>query len=227
MKARPILFSGAMIRANLAGLKTQTRRVVKPQPEFLQVYEHKGAVVHDSSHRSWCWGGKAHGRYPDEWGPSLAAACPYGVPGDLLWVRECFSFNLYQEGCWYWADGNIAKHDCTKPKPSIHMPRWASRLTLEITEVRVERLQDISAADAYAEGILFTTEPTVQGGKKSGWGVDGIVQGRGPVEGYYLLWEHINGPGSWDANSWVWVIAYRLHKANVDQVLAERQAVAA
>lgn len=187
MKERPILFSGPMVRAILEGRKTQTRRVVKPQP---------------SEPVTWgCIGGKGFGFIAGD----EMLRCPYGVPGDRLWVRESFSYDArwryewWQEtgerpDIWYWADGNPTDGDWTKPKPSIHMPRSASRITLEVKSVRVERLQDITPEDAEAEGIdEFMRE------KKLG--------------GYYTtafsrLWESINGPGSWEQNPWVWVIEF-------------------
>jgi len=134
-RERPILFQGDMVRAILSGSKTQTRRIVKGMAlDWLQ---------------------------PGVFTPEFVAApendmCPHGKKGDRLWVREAFSgcheydvekfppsawFRL--DPLWYWADGNPTSGDWTRPKPSIHMPRWASRITLEITEVRVERLQDI------------------------------------------------------------------------------------
>lgn len=166
MKERPILFQGAMVRALLAGTKTQTRRVCK-----LEVRA---------------------GMPEPEW-QSLLKLCPYGQPGDRLWVRESFSPYEHREGCWYWADGRIAAHDCTKPKPSIHMHRWFSRITLEVTGVRAERLQNISDADALAEGVDRTNTS-----------IPGYARQR-----YEKLWESINGADSWAANPWVWVVEFK------------------
>jgi hypothetical protein len=167
-----------MVRALLDGTKTQTRRVVKPTPEWTGqsgVLSYRGRV------------GLPH------------ALCPYGQPGDRLWVRESFSPYEHREGCWYWADGNIAAHDCTKPKPSIHMHRFFSRITLEITEVRVERLRDISPEDCWAEGIQEMRDAGDENGEL-----------RGSVkQDYQALWESINGPGSWAANPWVWVVEFK------------------
>lgn len=220
MKERPILFSGPMVRALLEGRKTQTRRAIKPQPEFLQVYEHKGRLIHDSSLRSWCWNGKAHGRYPDEYAPSLAVMCPYGVPSDQLWVREAWRvherfsdvvrirYQASERQSWtkQHEDFPVALaanlKDAAGYKPSIHMPRWASRLTLAITDVRVERLNDISEADALAEGVMLNdlSEYVVPG-------VEEVWQGTASAA-YAELWNHINGPGSWDANPWVWCVSF-------------------
>jgi len=175
MKERPILFSGAMIRAILAGQKTQTRRVVKPQAIASPIPSSKTGRVH----------------------------CPYGKPGDRLWVREAWrtvaeSNDLTPRDLtaahrfWYEAD---APHQLGygKLRPSIHMPRIASRILLEVVSVRVERLQDISEADAEAEGIT-TTECL----ECDGW-----------ANAYSRLWDSIYGEGSWAANPWVWVVEFK------------------
>jgi hypothetical protein len=208
-KARPILFSGPMIRALLEGRKTQTRRIA---PVLLPGDK---KYIHCASKK--------------EWIAERVAQCPYGTTGDLLWVRECFSYEIVDRNGfmspWYWADGNPTSGDFTKPKPSIHMFRCLSRLTLELMAVSVERLQDIATEDAVAEGI----EPVLTGaGERCGW-LDYEHAGAGT--GYYLeainsydsLWESINGLGSWDANPWVWVLTFKVHQCNVDDLL-KRQA---
>ncbi len=143
------------------------------------------------------------------------------APGDHLWVREAFSGPHCMDasdGCkavppskwgdcsriWYWADGNPTEGDWTRPRPSIHMPRWASRILLEITAVRVERLQDISEADAQAEGIEYSE-------RFEGYciGEAEHYNSHDPRLSYASLWESINGPGSWAANPWVWVVEFR------------------
>ena len=179
MKERPILFSGPMVRALLAGTKTQTRRVVKKLPITLNRETNSLEVDGENI---------ANGRF------AKLVACPYGQPGDRLWVRETFGHfernDNFTPGCevFYRADGECLE---IKPwRPSIHMPRWASRITLEITSVRVERLQDISEADAIAEGVY--TDPA-----------------RSAYDAYAQLWDEINGPGSWAANPWVWVLELR------------------
>lgn len=196
MAERPILFSGAMVRAILAGTKTQTRRVVKPQPYV-------------DAQGNACWNGSNFGQ--DGRGPllrSLASPvpssrtkrvhCPYGAPGDRLWGRETWC--PLTLGFAYAADPIWNGAPAGRWRPSIHMPRAASRITLEITGVRVERLQDISEADAMAEGCsLECMTPT---GDDSG----SAIHGPG---GYIALWESINGPGSWDANPWVWVVEFK------------------
>ena len=143
MTEKPIIFSAPMVRALLDGRKTQTRRILKPQ-----------IVCHTGPVPAFTWG-KFSGLYPDDWfgyGNAIDGALPYAV-GDRLWVREAFSYDrldVDKDGTlppWYWADGNPSSGDWTKPKPSIHMPRWASRITFEVTEVRVQRLQEISEED--------------------------------------------------------------------------------
>lgn len=183
IKERPILFNAPMVRAVLDGRKTQTRRICK-QAEV-------------------------------EEGDELFS-CPYGKPGDRLWVREAWGI----ANCWLTYDEPTdpprciayrADHaarcfdpeydvntddwgwDAMKWKPSIHMPRWASRITLEITDVRVERLQEISRGDALAEGCPFAN----------------MSEGPDPRKWYTDLWTEINGASSWDANPWVWVIEFK------------------
>ena len=201
MKERPILFSGPMVRALLAGTKTQTRRVVKPQP----APDQQPRTVIGSSGFVYVMDNAPLLSYPEV--RRVRWDCPYGQPGDRLWMRESFSGPWCMEAqdgiaaappskwgessqIWYWADGEPTHGDWTRPRPSIHMPRWASRITLEITSVRVERLQDISEADAIAEGVY--TDPASPA-----------------YDAYAQLWDEINGPGSWAANPWVWVLELR------------------
>lgn len=197
VKEHPILMSGAMVRAVLDGSKTQTRRVVK------QLDPAMGACTtgNDGLPMPVCW---AYG------GPVLH--CPYGKPGDRIWVREtwyCDHFEV-QKGPYlevpeahellvYRAD-NERPYEAEQPvwRPSIHMPRWASRVLLEIVSVRVERLNDCSDADARAEGTP---------------GGHGVIPSYNynatPSEHFCHLWESINGAGSWAANPWVWVIEFK------------------
>lgn len=188
MKERPILFSAPMVCALLAGTKTQTRRVVKPQPHIV---EEGGSVVGVHTPDD-----QRHGRL----GKMLY--CPYGRPGDRLWVRETFARIDGQQQPWIETDyratythGDRLGDSLGIKKrwsPSIHMPRHASRITLEVTGVRLERLQDISASDARAEGIGRNQCPD--------WHA---------VADYRELWSQINGRGSWDANPWVWVVEFK------------------
>jgi hypothetical protein len=191
MKERPILFSAPMVRAILEGRKTMTRRIVKPQP---RTEVRSGAVGHWSIS-------------PDV----REYKCPFGDHGDRLWCRESMRFDPDQ-GWRYEADGtNIVNQDYRKSTPfcpSIHMPRRASRITLEITGIRVERLNKISEADAIAEGIF---PYAIYGGKVASWkGHEGMdASHEYPSNAFRDLWEKINGPGSWAKNPWVWVIAFR------------------
>jgi hypothetical protein len=229
MISRPILFSGPMVRALIAGTKTQTRRIVKPQPRpfvqhtpdrhptlrtspYIDAYcgEKKTTVNPRGMGSYWHWWSADH--RPD---PKPVARCPYGQPGDQLWVRErgvidrsegrFFAYHA-SPGVFKEATTGCVDERCSgqvqeqlgpgwKAVPSIHMPRWASRITLGITGVRVERLQEISDSDAYGEGV----DPCVHNGFHTDQGTCS----------YRKLWEQINGPGSWDANPWVWVIEFR------------------
>lgn len=198
-REHPIIFSGPMVTAILRGEKTQTRRVMKPQPSRVD------------EHGRWYrmpGGGES---LMDSW------PCPFGRPGDRLWVRESFSSDwiLHQlpprewphgAPVHYWADGNPEYGDWTPPKPPIHMPRWASRLTLEVVSVRVERLQAITEEDARAEGI------TDGGCLNCGDPEPCKCAFPTPcaIESFIDLWNSINfdrGYG-WEANPWVWVVEF-------------------
>lgn len=229
MKERPILMSAPMVRAILAGTKTQTRRVVK--------------LPHQNPLGNWepmRIGGQDGGRTRDgETIPEQGAiwhtrtgdclSSPYGQPGDRLWVRETGwespirTQKMLREGADTWAnyyydadgltesDHEQFKEWGFKRRPSFFMPRCFSRLTLEITGVRVERLQEITENDALAEGI----ERTVIGGGWRRYCDDSRQEAAGlppcetPTQSYLSLWESINGPGSWEANPWVWVVEFR------------------
>ena len=201
MKERPILFSASMVRALLAGTKTQTRRAVKVE----------STLGIDSILAPRRAGGHAATYLLPEQAAEAAVCCPYGQPGDKLWVRETWSPNGPEpsNGSLYRADfpeGPLS----IKFKPSIHMPRAASRILLEVTGVRVERLQDISDTDAIAEGIERDVRLDPAG--TCHWRVYGAEQGMGtnlPGASYLSLWEQINGPGSWLLNPWVWVVEFK------------------
>lgn len=242
VKERPILFSGEMVQAILSGRKSQTRRVVKPQPPNEWEYDTRGNVGFVLREQPACFQGGKYWQYGAHWGshPRLDLPfpdCPYGVPGDTLYVRESFwavdspyfncahflyedEFEQYDKGTrdeyeagqsWAHRQG----HDFWDTRacglryghiPSIHMPRWASRITLEITDVRVERLQEISEADAIAEGAerysdakkldeidrLYLTEDTHR-------------------HGFAALWDSLNAKRgfSWESNPWVWRIEFK------------------
>jgi hypothetical protein len=205
-----------MVRAILDGAKTQTRRVVKPQPKNLPIFCTPETTFRCDAPQ-WV--------DADCVNPGVPMKCPYGQPGDQLWVKETARLNLGSEEnvIQYRADMAISEiqedwfsddpvlrrwivGQSIKPegwRPSILMPRRASRITLEITGIRVERLNDISEADAKAEGC-------------NGHFVDGHAGypiGYAPQDEYRTLWESINGPGSWAANPWVWVVEFRKVKA--------------
>ena len=229
MKERPILFSGPMVRAILKGRKTQTRRIVKLHPasqgwRFIEC----AFNCEDLAHYHAGFAGNAEFK-----GSIVCVNCPYGKPpdpifknpGDRLWVRETFCIESSREVSYDppHSDGRPIRHHndqhwgpwweqphyrATDPapeldvgtgepgcrwRPSIFMPRWASRITLEITGVRVERLQQISDADALAEGCSAAD----------------MRSGDSWASVYARLWGSIHGPGSWDANPWVWVVEFR------------------
>lgn len=210
-KERPILFSGAMVRAILAGTKTQTRRVVKPQPEEI-------GFVRKCSVFPYCTGTNWPLAYYEKrgacWHNSDKLRCHYGRPGEQLWVRE----TLHQDpeyGLSYAADGRglvcpddyCYRDDTSRIIPSIHMPRWASRITLEIVSVRVERLQDISEEDARAEGVAVPTV-NIPNPPRFNYG-DPLGLHR---DYFQTLWDSINGKRpdcAWRDNPWVWVIEFR------------------
>lgn len=210
IKERPILFNGPMVRATLSGQKTVTRRAIKIQP-------------HIDASGNFCVGSSNYGQ--DLCGKPVTkhfinSYCPYGKPGDRLWVRETFAYadksgthdaapddhwrpvrpgmepEIYR--CWYRASDGHAADGFSKP--SIHMPRWASRILLEITDVRVERLQNITEEQALAEGIKKHSD--------GGYHVeDGKHYSDCPVESFAGLWSSVGG--NWDANPWVWVVEFK------------------
>ena len=231
MKEHPILFSGPLVRAILEGRKTQTRRIVKPQPVASPGYEHATAFHADTEY-SRALGATFAGRdtnplrwwFADASGPRAAYACPYGSPGDRMWVREtwCLAHTDYHDTdkeagtrpvkdgrfCFYAATDDVDTGDGSPWKPSIHMPRWASRITLEVTAVRVERLQVISEDDARAEGIpdrcdhgcssLCSCASCIEGGCQTA------------AAQYATLWDDINGDrAAWSSNPWVWVVEFK------------------
>lgn len=220
MKERQILFSAPMVRAILDNTKTQTRRAVKP----FEVTYGTGVVPADLVRRN-------------EDGFSYRSTCPYGQPGDLLWVKETF----FAWGRWetrfsekkrrdewhfidmtsecekdylFAADGFSDTKAFTKrrddrypmywKRPAIFMPRLVSRITLEVTGVRVERLNEISVQDAWAEGCVGYDDDVTGG--QSGYGE------------FFQLWESINGKGSWDLNPWVWVVEFKRLPTNPNEV---------
>lgn len=192
MNERPILFSGPMVRAILAGTKTQTRRVVlQAQP-------------------------------PDTFQASAVLGmfrCPYGAPGDRLWVREAFRQGYGNADAHYRAD----EDECAGGpwRPSIHMPRYLSRLTLEVTEVRVQRLHEISEEDVRAEGVMLPVTPNghpaicvsasprpsefLPGKLGKDWTLADCWR-----HAYAILWDSLNRKRApWSSNPWVWAITFK------------------
>lgn len=188
MNTKPILFSGPMVRAILDGSKTQTRRIIKPGPPPCQtgdraMYQHLDGWRYSGVH------------YPSA---GDFEVCPYGQPGDQLWVKETHLPKA--SGIIYRADFDPLEAAGLGGmyggwKPSIFCRREYSRITLEIVSVRVERLQGISEPDAWAEGV--------------NWKDHAGLANYTARKLYRQLWESINGPGSWDANPYVWVVEFR------------------
>lgn len=221
MKERPIIFNAPMVRAILVGRKTQTRRVVRQVPHW----QHCGRDIME-------WG--LSDCYTDESGRHWLdiqthvddnshdeIKCPFGKPGDRLWCKETWRIDglstkgaleigrRHTDGLSFRADmyGDRSCDDCPWI-PSIHMPRWASRITLEITGVRVERLCNITDDDAKSEGAekglwdsatMTLTVPTDVAGKYYAT----------HISGFAFLWQSIYGPGSWEANPFVWVLEFK------------------
>jgi len=224
MKERPILFNADMVRAVLDGRKTQTRRIIQSPAKNMQARGHEvishraagdkwyGDYVYSMRDRSGVW--------QDFTNDQFLAKCPFGVVDDRLWVRETWMPDAPRDGSW----GDVEFYGCKgsplsmiperyrKPEhcihraswdgsemvgwtPSIHMPRWASRITLEITGVRVERLRDLSEEDAKSEGVIPPA-----GGVLPGW--EHRINFRD-------LWMSIYGADNWEANPWVWVVEFK------------------
>lgn len=190
-KSRGIIFSAEMVRALLREEtpKTQTRRVVKPQPVH----------THEQCHNVLRVNGKCIGVYPFGSNPRYhhIFGCPYGKVGDQLWVRETWcprsgGMLAMDRVCIprYRASDELRPEWGFRWRSSIHMPRWASRITLEITDIRVQRLHDISNDDINAEGFPVCTDAP-------------------PHEAFANKWVEINGKGSWQNNPWVWAISFR------------------
>ena len=206
MKEKPILFSGPMIRAILANTKTQTRRVVKPQPAG-EIRRGEPDFNHWIDTKYW----ERQNQKENRGIGTRGFACPYGQPGgDRLYVRETWAApHAYDHLPPRLIPQDARIHYAATEdrggllwRPSIHMPRWASRIILEVTSVRVELLQDISEADAVAEGCKPIRPELVQ---------DGLIvrPGRSAVEEFRLVWEQIHGGGSWEKNPFVWVVTFR------------------
>ncbi len=228
MADRPILFSGPMVRALLAGTKTQTRRILKPQPEL------QGNGLYHVSNA----GGGVLNVAEEDVGAQAVDYLRISV-GDRLWVREAhailprtayrgsigvgtiaqvehptdeYSAALFREG--------FDRSGRPLWRPSIHMPRWASRLTLTVTDVRVERVQDCSEADAIAEGMTqATADAILSTDELQVYATTHLLapDARGRIL-YETIWDQINGDGSWASNPWVAAYTFTVERGNIDQL---------
>lgn len=214
MTDRPILFNADMIRALLEGRKTQTRRILRPQPVGLD------RATLDQFGDWWTEGAEEH-----------TFEVPKYKIGDRLWAREAWSGEYvfrdtppskrkpldtghgtvaFPKTVHYWADGDPEFGDWERGRPSIHMPRWASRLTLIVTDVRVQRLQDISEGDVYAEGAMHRpTDPRL------GSDVSARDNAR---RAFRTLWNSVYGHFAWGFNPWVSAATFTVHRCNIDQM---------
>jgi hypothetical protein len=226
MADKPIIFSAPMVRALLGGRMTQTRRIAK----ITAIMGNRAAIESPDERLIELEPGEFR-RGIFHYESTSAMSGPYRLPaavGDRLWVREAFvryydlddcdmrigslKVAYKADGGFRWLDADTDEFRDSPPwKPSIHMPRWASRLTLTVTDVRVQRLQDISREDARAEGLEWVA-PT--------WGVGGIAESWNgdPRESYRGLWNNLHGPDAWDANPWVVALTFDVRRGNIDQV---------
>lgn len=226
MRERPIISNADMVRAALDSRKTQTRRIMQSPAKNMQASGHKVIDYREPGDK---WYGEnvfsmrnQSGTWCDYTKEQFLAKCPFGAVGDRLWVRETWArYNIDQ-------DSHDMAYRATTPadwpkegrwRPSIHMPRWASRITLEITGVRVERLNSINEHDAIAEGLAEISKD----GRIYKYGIpdrDGYPGTddfgwpwheweRYPISAYSKLWQSIYGEESWQANPWVWVIEFK------------------
>lgn len=216
MKERPILFSAQMVRALIEGRKTMTRRVVKPQPPEGTIGMYVEETIDFSAKTEW-W----YTEYLDngrKWTDGGLTKCPYGTIGDRLWVRETWAPHPQDSSTVFYratvdAEPGIRVWDGPW-KPSIHMPSWASRITLEITDIRVERAWDITRDDAMEEGVErvdpYNITPDLPPGMPACW-KDYVRKGwlTSPMESFRTLWDSINSKRApWASNPWVWVIEF-------------------
>lgn len=207
--ARPILFSGAMVRGILEGRKGQTRRVIKPQPPAKA--RDAGVIwsLRDEANGQWCWLDSAdfdEASFLGDW-----FRCPYGVEGDHLWVRETWkeatefmSEATGPKDVRFAASVSEAEWATTKWRSSIHMPRWASRITLKVTRVRIKRLHEITEEQSVAEGV----EHDEHGWKLYNKHLGKAICAATARQSYISLWDQINGKGAWNENPWVWAVAF-------------------
>lgn len=238
MTDRPILFSGPMIRALLDDRKTQTRRILKPQPPEWATFCQQPTML--NTLQQWVPSGLWAWSEDEQSPPRPLRRWPVNADGEHYWLRPRFSIGdrLYVREHWRTA----SVHDKTPPRDlhsktiveyvadndnltvgkfrqGMHMPRWASRLTLIVTDVRVERLQDITNEDCIAEGV--PVHPN-ENAPRVGPTQDAFAREHGLIShygaSYRRVWEDINGNGSWDANPWVVAYSFRVIKQNIDQI---------
>ncbi len=240
MADRPILFSAPMVRALLAGTKTQTRRVMKPQPFESGYFDGDIELTVIPANDQWP---KAFRFNADAVGGDAILGEifePRISVGDRLYVREAWrttygldwaaeelgrplkprEFDPKTTAIEYLADGD--RELAGKDRRAMHMPRWASRLTLTVTGVKVERLQDISPYDAEAEGCppcpACNDVGWINSGPDGGWQCTEVGCGDAYVDQYARLWDRINGKGAWEANPWVTAYTFSVQHGNIDQI---------
>lgn len=219
MSEKPIIFFAPMVRALLDGRKTMTRRIIKADKRFTPSGSYAGDRWWMRPHSGGGWIATNGG--PDAFmeTQSTGFKCPYGQPGDTLWVLECWRpwsddypsveykadahrTTVHCPTAWsLYLERSLKHHAPSEWRPSIHMPRWASRITLQVESVRVERVQEITESDAKAEGVPpceFIPDGLSEAGTPLGY-----------VTEFACLWDDIHGPGAWDRNEWVWCISFK------------------
>lgn len=226
MKERGMIFNGEMVRAILDGRKTQTRREIKLNLDIaclattydwatsLAANHHQGLTEEQIQQKAESLRGVIHPVILDN-GQMVSIICPHGKPGDRIWVRETWAeagasapdLKLYRANYPEHVPSiyeNVPPAEEIRWTPSIHMPHTASRILLEITDVRVERLNSIHDVDAMREGMQNLTTCS-----HADFGIPGVVNAQHPVRAFQLLWESIYGADNWKANPWVWVIEFK------------------
>jgi len=205
MKEHPILFSGEMVQAIPEGYKTMTRRVIKPQPDF-PVFVKKAVCSYDDESSYYCWW------LLDSFDLTIDDCsflrCPYGVPGDHLWAKETWGIGTQLAGGIVYRASGGRLADGEHWHPSIFMPRELSRITLEITNIRAERLQDITEEDAMKEGMARELRAALGYSPEVSEETFNLTQAR---DTFRILWDKLNskrGHG-WKKNDWVWVIEFK------------------
>ncbi len=232
MADKGIIFSAPMVRALLDGRKTQTRRVIKDRGNPPEFCGGRGDGMNDPT----VWGWEDHDRGEwitlDQW-PRWRFV-PF-APGDRLWVREAWAAHADYDRCkpigipshediCHAADGPVEPVWIGRNRSPIHMPRWASRLTLIVTDVRVQRLQEISPADAWVEGVGLLANSAICESPDC-WSEAGRTCAAGacdaPVRTFAALWDSLHGPDAWDANPWVSAISFRCIYKNIDSLTGD------